>query len=1829
MVVAPSIHSTIAHTPGVLSPGPSGRPDVVSPSVFSDSSPTPGQFPSSSARRSSFSSSESRLARYPSRGKGKGSTLPSIRSLKSKFLGALGGGIGGGERRGPKVVKGEAARKPIRIVSASTIGGGLKGFSGPGGAERPASGGAGISRSVSTPASLHALARPGGDGLRPALTGEEAMALPPPLPASVSVDAMLSSAAEAARSPAQLRTTDSPTPYRHSRAASSPYDPSAVAPHRISSPPPSNCPLPSPSHLPPLPHISFSTPLVADALVPPAPSPTAQPKEPILRPISADFSRPAAAPSLLKLRKQQARESLEVERSASRQSGHRHSRILPGASLPANLVDLQRSKSLGTTASAEDKRGRHWSVQPPRLHPPLPQPERSSWQGQSSQEHESPGETSTNGIGRGEVGVLRQAWMRRHSTDGTMSSPSATGEDSPELEEGEREAHRGRSLSALLGQARNGLGLGGSGGAKEYAERKDRERRPSKPFPGGFEEVPYRPSIDATAFADTVSPTSSSPAAFARPLSLPAIVQQQQRERQYQREQSFPDTPPPSAKLNYRQSDSSLAVSSRRPSIAQPFDPSALPENEAVPPLPPSELTLTLQLQLEANPSHFHSPPERTSSLPELRKSKSAIEVVPSPSPPPSAASPPPLHGVGVIHAASPVYDLTSARASVQITPSPSHSHSRSLSDRRESDSSQYSQTDSHDPSTPARQRVLSMPDGKTFAQVIEERSRGGKPLGSPLAELIEELRSRSNSVANSPTMAKEGEREVSSEEEEEEDVEDVDSPYLGRKDSQTHPFQLAAYLDSPVSSPPVGKRRKSDHIPPPLPTTTSYIPLPIPSLALSPSLSRTPASTPPASSPAVFPGSPPTDPPPALPASSPGAASDLSSSMDRTLTLDQMEREIARMEAELALSGRPHSFYDDSTPRPADVATFSSASPQPPSTSLSAPPPATAATPSFSDLGVSFSGSESEADDLSALPSAPADGAAGGGGAASAPPGSQVTPRTARRWSILEIEKAYDRMKRLLGSSASSFAGTPSAATGGFSESGGGVGGRAYATDDIAEREEESQGEEQGVKSPEQETDVESALDEALAQARAFTGRQEGESSSEAPSPASANLDLKPLPHLPPPTPSPNADRLAASASTVDSHGQQQLPNGDSTPPTSHPSSTSTVSLKASLDSLAPPTPLNTRDPSRLRQLAPSPSFDSLRLASSSGHKRRTSDASSTGGIRKLVLPASNHSRLRTRATTDSLRSIHAEEDRLSEAGGVSSPPRRSSTPVSPGRRTPAQRASSRLSLSGALRSGAGRELQRRVTEDLEEEDPLFSTSSAGRRERERARSSLPNAQRNPPSISASTLVEARRRSAGVSASSSWYPVTPNRPSPSSSALGLGLNGASARRRTDSSSTVESLSYVRRSSAEDAGDEAGSLTSGGGLEESEMMTNASLNMASIRQMDKLEIFFKYTSVRADLEKAELERDALLDALRETRSTLSDVRRQRDSLDAEVKREKVFSRQVKKSLGNDPERYADKLSNLVESRQAWEDRAREALDELERAKEELEAVRREMVDGKEREERLERENVIMGARLTAFEMTRSEYSSSPTMRFNASTPAAAESPVPSGLPLPSNRNTPTPRRSVPHSSNSTTSSIYDNGSPTLTHSRPVSQPPPPHSTGTTPPSSLKRRSEPDLLGSRKRHASKDSLASTSTTSGLKANLSGLGDLGSPLMGQTMSFGPKSSYGSNASPLKARSGASPASLVPPHRGQFSSLRIPSPNNGVRRLSKHSTASSGNEDDDEDESDFADQSFESEQSGMVSRLKRKDEAFLADLTEEFSSPAPPAPTAASERRSSAEE
>lgn len=138
-------------------------------------------------------------------------------------------------------------------------------------------------------------------------------------------------------------------------------------------------------------------------------------------------------------------------------------------------------------------------------------------------------------------------------------------------------------------------------------------------------------------------------------------------------------------------------------------------------------------------------------------------------------------------------------------------------------------------------------------------------------------------------------------------------------------------------------------------------------------------------------------------------------------------------------------------------------------------------------------------------------------------------------------------------------------------------------------------------------------------------------------------------------------------------------------------------------------------------------------------------------------------------------------------------------------------------------------------------------------------------------------------------------------------------------------------------------------------------------------------------------------------------------------------------------------------------------------------------------------------------------------------------------------------------------------------------------------------------------------------STTSTASSLDAmDQSGLGDIGSPLMGQTMTFGPKSSYGSMASPLKARSSpptatplnGSPFSsrITPPSslgRSQFTRHRLPvAPPPIDNRLSRMSTASS-------DYGDHLPPPIERDwnptgSEGVMPELDENDERFLADLS-----------------------
>jgi hypothetical protein len=107
---------------------------------------------------------------------------------------------------------------------------------------------------------------------------------------------------------------------------------------------------------------------------------------------------------------------------------------------------------------------------------------------------------------------------------------------------------------------------------------------------------------------------------------------------------------------------------------------------------------------------------------------------------------------------------------------------------------------------------------------------------------------------------------------------------------------------------------------------------------------------------------------------------------VDQDLTLAQMEQEIVKMEKELALAGTPRSFFTEEGDYD--------------SVSLSPELPRTTAHPTAHSEAAAESPSTNH--DI-------------------------VTPRTARKWSIVEVERAYERMKRLLGSSSSSRMYTPS----------------------------------------------------------------------------------------------------------------------------------------------------------------------------------------------------------------------------------------------------------------------------------------------------------------------------------------------------------------------------------------------------------------------------------------------------------------------------------------------------------------------------------------------------------------------------------------------------------------------------------------------------------------------------------------------------------------------------------------------------------------------------------------------------------------------------------
>lgn len=298
--------------------------------------------------------------------------------------------------------------------------------------------------------------------------------------------------------------------------------------------------------------------------------------------------------------------------------------------------------------------------------------------------------------------------------------------------------------------------------------------------------------------------------------------------------------------------------------------------------------------------------------------------------------------------------------------------------------------------------------------------------------------------------------------------------------------------------------------------------------------------------------------------------------------------------------------------------------------------------------------------------------------------------------------------------------------------------------------------------------------------------------------------------------------------------------------------------------------------------------------------HRRTGSESR----IRQLYLP------LRHKSTRDSMLSVAGIDDMLSELGSpvTEEAPKRSSghsetmtttppPPLSPsqGQRLPTSARSSRLARY-ELRSGAGRELQRRLgqentappVEPVEPLSPMRRQVPVVRRVSSRLSSS--RLQRAAGELSA----EEGNRQTGESSTdggvTTWYPISPGRDRP----LQLSSDGSDSN-GTAPTGYDNGRRRRRRSSETPKG----------------VPARPALNVARVRTMDKLELYLecvspsfstatpssnvadfpicRYVAIRSDLEKAELERAAVFDALRETRAVLADVRRQRDAAEQELR----------------------------------------------------------------------------------------------------------------------------------------------------------------------------------------------------------------------------------------------------------------------------------------------------------------------------------------------------
>ena len=152
--------------------------------------------------------------------------------------------------------------------------------------------------------------------------------------------------------------------------------------------------------------------------------------------------------------------------------------------------------------------------------------------------------------------------------------------------------------------------------------------------------------------------------------------------------------------------------------------------------------------------------------------------------------------------------------------------------------------------------------------------------------------------------------------------------------------------------------------------------------------------------------------------------------------------------------------------------------------------------------------------------------------------------------------------------------------------------------------------------------------------------------------------------------------------------------------------------------------------------------------------------------------------------------------------------------------------------------------------------------------------------------------------------------------------------------------------------------------------------------MTESRRADKMELFLRYSQAKAELDalraQSEREREALLDALRESRAVVHDLREQRDTLEHRLARERTLSRKLSSVFGTEDvdggvsgEDVAARLDELVRTRELWIERAQMAAEELERTRERLGRMEAVVQQAHDREAELERENAELRARIAA------------------------------------------------------------------------------------------------------------------------------------------------------------------------------------------------------------------------------------------------------------------